>query len=195
MTFGLFSCSKDSLHPSPSGKSLCHVQANVLNLVVQLFPPAVPGAIVLGCHQPVPCRARVTAECPSARLAPAEPWPCRGELFQEGAARRCPGSVCVCVLAVPWGGDRRDRPCAVLSISGCRGTVCPVSHCPSPAHPQVVFPGVPQGCQRGWSVRRREGSQSPSQLLTALKNPGNVSFRHLKAVIFFSPKIETKESL
>lgn len=60
-----------------------------------------------------------------------------------------------------------------------------------PAHPQVAFPGVPQGCRRGWSVRR-EGSQSPSPLLTALKNPGSVSFRHLKAVMGFFPQNRNK---
>lgn len=178
----------------PAPKSSC-IQTSqespfVLNLVVQLFPPYCPRCHHLpSCHQPVLCRASVTAECPSAHWHLLSRGPGEGSSSRK-EQHRVSLALCVCP---GWLWVRRWKgPCAVLPISGCRGTVCPVSHCPCPAHPQVAFPGVPQGCQRGWSVRRREGSQSPSQLLTALKNPGNVSFRHLKAVMGFFPQNRNK---
>lgn len=85
----------------------------VLNLVVQLFPPCCPRCHHLpSCHQPVLCRAPVTAECPSAHLAPAEPWPWRGEFFQEGATQNFPGSVCVSWLAP--GEEMEGTMCCAL---------------------------------------------------------------------------------
>lgn len=197
MALRLFSCSKEPLHPSPSGKSLCHVQANVLNLVVQLFPPCSPQVPVLRSPSSLSPACPVQSSCDMQSI----PLPAWRQLIrgsgEQSSSRKEQHSIFLAHCMCPgWLRVRgRMRPRAVLSISGCRGTVCPVSHSSCPAHPQVPFLGVPQGCQRGRGVRRKEGSQSPSQPLIALKNPGNVSFRLLKPVMGFFPKIETKESL
>lgn len=152
MALRLFSCSKEPLHPSPSGKSLCHVQANVLNLVVQLFPPCSPQVPVLRSPSSLSPACPMQSSCDMQSI----PLPAWRQLIcgsgEQSSSRKEQHSIFLAHCMCPgWLRVRgRMRPRAVLSISGCRGTHS------VPCESQFVFcspSGTVSRCSTGLSER------------------------------------------
>lgn len=103
------------------------------------------------------CPMQSSCDC-SVPLAPAEPWPWGGELFQEGAAQHFPGLCGVLAGSVGAGRDEA-MSCALYFWLQRHRVPCeaPFVSC----SPSGRVPGAPQGCQ---SRRRARKGRDPRAL-------------------------------